>query len=459
MTDSSGRIQLSLNPDQSPNFLFDNKPLHSRHNPEQEAARFAETIRPGPNELVVLVGVGAGYARVLGRVLTPSRIFYYEPIPEFAAFLKQNGFVQEIESQGSKFYTSQEALLKALSGQSGIRIVSSPRHRDFFPDAHQELLRSIRTIDQTTAGRFFGRWSYCFFRNLGKSQFLSFFPIREQSDDGSNGPAVLFCGAAPTLLEDLARFELNNRFIIAADTALAPLLARGILPHLVISIDSGYGTLYHLRAAGRISDLRTLSVLAPLTAHPSLSDFFGKVIRYRSTFPMDQILGDGPLLTIDELVNATRNTAGIAFLAARALRARSFETAGVSFVSTHGDSHVRGTGYLLYALEQNSRTNPIESYRVGGYSESLSNRNMQTRAALNAMLESWAPAPLDEANGLTGKAQLERLEQSLDSGELLRFLEKAWGKIQWEQIGHLARANEVARWKRRLENLSIRQSH
>ncbi|MCE9597204.1 MAG: DUF115 domain-containing protein [Spirochaetia bacterium] len=461
MTEPSPRIQLSYNPDNSPNFLLNHKPLHSRHNPEQEVLRLAESLDLKPGELLVLIGIGAGYARVFGTITDPARIIYFEPIPEFSSFLNESGFVRDVETQGSRFFSDQGELLAHLSGRSGIRIVSAPRHRDFFPDSHQQLLSAIRTLDKSTTGAFFKRWAYCYFRALDSAEqaFLTNLETKADAPPSEPGPAVLFCGAAPTLSAELDQFDIERHFVIAADTALAPLLAMGIRPQLVISIDSGYGTLYHLRAAARLTNLESLTALAPLTAHPAVKDFFGRIIRYRSTFPLDQILGGGPLSKITEFINPTRNTVGLAILAARALNAVSFQTAGVSFVSSRGDSHARGTGYLLYALERNSRTNPVESYRIGGYKESLTNRNLHTKTALDAMLESWNKPGL-ASHSRQGRIRHDMSGESiadfvkiLPGRELVQYLKSSWDQIQWAKISHLAATEDVARWKRRLSNI------
>lgn len=202
------------------------------------------------------------------------------------------------------------------------------------------------------------------------------------------GPAVLFCGAGPRLLRDLGLatkptntadqatriLQLrSNYYIIAADTALAPLLRVGLTPDLVISIDSGPGTYYHLIAAARLPDHKhsrfPFPVLTNLAGSRCLSLFFTRHYYYRSTFPLDQWLALGPLAEVPELRNPTRNTIGLAIQVARLLGGKQIRTAGADFQNEGYLTHVPGTGYTEFALGQVDRLYTLEMYRPGGYSK------------------------------------------------------------------------------------------
>lgn len=275
------------------------------------------------------------------------------------------------------------------------------------------------TVDRATGGRFLRQWTRNAILRIGDAttpaqaalEFLV--PPRSEDDsrssvhtiesaDRSPAPELLYCGAGPQLLYDLglapaptASVRLNRKrtvgsgdvqqqrvedlrrrfFIVAADTAIAPLLAAGITPDLAISVDSGPGTYYHLLAARQLPGDGTpagqqrfgFPVLSNLAGSRCLPLFFERCLYYRSTMPLDQWLGEGPLSAIPELNNPSRNAVGLALHIARTLGVRSVKTAGANFQSLGRLTHARGTGYSEFARERLHRLYSIEMYQPGGY--------------------------------------------------------------------------------------------
>jgi hypothetical protein len=159
----------------------------------------------------------------------------------------------------------------------------------------------------------------------------------------------------------------NKFYVICADTALAPLLAAGLEPDLVISVDSGRGTAYHFVAAARIRQPFLFPVLSYLAGSRVLPYFFRKRYYYRSTLPLDQWLASGPLGQVEEWRNPARNPLGLALHVARLLGAPVLYTAGADLRAQGDASHTRGTGYTEYILPTLRRCYPITMYRPGGY--------------------------------------------------------------------------------------------
>ncbi|MEQ9366780.1 MAG: DUF115 domain-containing protein, partial [Leptospirales bacterium] len=253
-------------------------------------------------------------------------------------------------------------------------------------------------VDEATGVRFLRQWTRNALIRLqpaeGSLDFLTPRPESPPVDHSIDPPArdVLYCGAGPGLLRDLglearteaapgsagnsARAErlrdLRKRyFIVAADTALAPLLHAGLAPDLAISIDSGPGTYYHLIAAVAASADRNgrfaFPVLSNLAGPRCLDLFFDRCYYYRSTTPLDQWLGLGPLSGVLELQNPTRNAVGLALHIARSLGGRRLATAGADFRGDGYRTHSNGTGYTEYARERVRRCYSLEMYRPGGY--------------------------------------------------------------------------------------------
>lgn len=380
MSDPS--IRLVQNPDGSPNIEVRGRLLHSKHNPLEEARRFIEPLLDLENpEPLVILGFGAGY---VARAI-------FELCPAWTGAPYFSGKVLFVENQPQLFPLGLEflpedvkrhvRLLPDLASASGfasgqVRLASLPAHRALFPELHKP------GVDVSTRQRFFRVWTSNAVRRLcGSMQYV----IPGQAEE----TALVYCGASPALF---AGFEQTSRpaIVAAADTALAPLIDAGIVPDLVLSIDAGPGTLYHLQAAriaarNRGTSLESIPVFTWAGGHAALESFFDTLWFYRSTFPLEQILGYGPLAFAPEQVNESRNTAGLALLFAHLLGIRRVELAGTGYVSAGTVTHVPGTGYDLYARYRQTRITPAAGYRPRTYSEELSGKNRISASGLEAM--------------------------------------------------------------------------
>ncbi len=384
-----------------------------------EAGRFAAEIldRPEltrPGSAVLVVGCGWGYLLEALRAKVPAGepapFYFFEPRPEIAATLLSADRERTLSAlYPGRFFYDAAALATALRAArahgeiSGLQIEVTPAYRRLFSDLGTTMESLVRdalgqvSLDRATIGRFFLRWGWNFVRRLAGRD-----SIRYLTGLAGSGEFV-YCGAGPGLLADLAVLgdppDQAGLFVIAADTALAPLLAHGIRPDLVLSVDSGPGTEYHFRAlehwlgspgaggAGPQGLRLPLSVpVLTWNAGPAcLPLFFANIFTYRSTFPLDQVLGAGPLAAIPEWRNLSRNTMGLALHLAALAGQTALYTAGADFRSKAGESHTRGTGYALFALERGSRLRPPGNYRPGGYHAGLTPKNREIVAGLERM--------------------------------------------------------------------------
>ncbi len=372
------RVTRSDNPDGSPNFQTATGFLHSRRNPREEAERFARVVlaaaREHPGARIVVVGIGWGYVIEALHALDPDAsfsIFFLEPLDDVCGELAASGREKILESLspgrflGGRF-TPGPALLQI-----------SPAYERLYGDEIRAFAAGepAASVDQSTRQAFFSRWVRHHIRFLcapGSARMVP--PLF-----GKQGP-VLFCGAAPSLLDDLegrlADLRAGRAFVICADTAFAPLLALGIRPDLVISVDAGRGTAFHFAAAFALGGtVHTIPVLTWSGALPAIALYTDRLLYFRTSFPFDQLLGSGPLAGVPEWINRSRNTAGIALFAAKALGRRRLFHAGVSFRSEKGLTHTKGTGYTLFALLLQSRTHTLEMYQPKGYASDLTEKN------------------------------------------------------------------------------------
>jgi hypothetical protein len=385
MTDPS--VRLVTNPDGSPNIEVRGRLLHSKRNPLEEARRFLEPVLstlPDSDTLVIL-GFGAGYvARALfelrpawtARPYFSGKALFIENEPALRAMGLE--FLPPDVNAHVRLLADVSQVAEFASGS--IRLVSLPAHRAMFPHRHKT------GVDDSTRHRFFRIWTANTLRRL---EYRLRYILSAGLSPESPRASILYCGAAPGLF---ARKDalLDAEIIAAADTAVAPLLHAGIVPDVVLSIDAGPGTLFHLQAASMAArdlglSLESIPVFTWAGAHAALESFFSNVWLYRTTFPLDQILGHGPLSSIPEQVNESRNTAGLALILASLLGVRQVALAGTGYVSEGTVTHVAGTGYDLYARLRQCRMRPAAGYRPGSYRPQLSGKHRMSAEGLEAM--------------------------------------------------------------------------
>ena len=515
---------MTQNPDGGPNLRHSGGHLHSVRNPEKEAERFAAEILkdlpPDPETPLLVLGLGWGrHLPALQSALSSlspavSRpLFYYEPIAEVREILENEGRLAQLRATGAIILNKPADLRKALesahrSSAPDLKPLSAPRlyilpsYRRLFPDLAEDFQKELARareggqdteaddVEQSTRAHFMRGWTRNFFRKQISSTTLRFLGAnqRAKSDASSDGGALLFIGAGPDLERDLQIYARRLQtagprelLILVADTALAPTLARGIRPDLIVSVDSGPGTAYHFQAAERVlnsrrsdRDRQTTISLADI---PALSWLAGPVILprylkrtffYRSTFPFDQLLGAGPLKDLPEWENDSLNTQGLALLFAHWLGRKHVYTLAADFRSRRGQSHARGTGYCLYALEKQSRTHPREMYRPGGYgtgsekgTEGQSEKNRRTLQGLKEMgrrlglelkpLSEWPRVRTDNIN--TTEDAETRLcfpeTAEFSTAELRGYLRWVWERVNRTEIPGLSE-RDWKKWKKML---------
>jgi hypothetical protein len=205
--------------------------------------------------------------------------------------------------------------------------------------------------------------------------------IRILEKDGfKNSPkTAVFLGAAPRMESDL-EWIIGNRaklFLICSDTCSRFILNSGIVPDLILSIDAGRGTLFHLYPNQNIN----VPLVTWLGADPVLSEEYSNRYFFLSSHPLDQIISlkwDLPPSWC--ISNPSKNLVGMAKNLAVYLGFQNFLAAGFSLVSEHGKTHCRGTGYEIYYLNQiNRRTSFYQKMPTHVYQKTLTSKNKEAR--------------------------------------------------------------------------------
>jgi hypothetical protein len=234
--------------------------IHSGRDPVREADRFLDAALPeGLPHAVFVIGAGLGY--VLGAIERRSattKVIAIEPFPAIArAMLERRDWREWIQSGrltiviGPHYLDASDAW-KALDPRAAApAILDHPVLAREFPD---EIARAHRLADAIVLGargnddarkKFAGRYLLNTIANL--PALVAEGDVASLRDVCRGVPAIVVA-AGPSLDDNIQQLRgLDDRvLIVAVDTALRPLRAAGIRPHLVVAVDPSELNAKHL---------------------------------------------------------------------------------------------------------------------------------------------------------------------------------------------------------------------
>jgi len=226
--------------------------LHSRYDPMREAVDFCRTLEDSDALCVILSGLGLGYhlKALFEQLGEEICVLISEPDPvTIKTCLEQSDLSRELATGRVELITSPDksALHERLMRHSttlmlGTRIVAPPFSRQVNAEAHAAIRQAI--MDFAAFAKMslvtLVRNAEITCRNIANNlpTYLSTPPLDILRDRFRGCPAILVA-AGPSLSRNVDQLaSLRDRaVIIAAQTTLRPLLARGIVPHFVTSLD------------------------------------------------------------------------------------------------------------------------------------------------------------------------------------------------------------------------------
>jgi hypothetical protein len=221
--------------------------LHSRFNPEHETRKFLDSALPeSVGNTAVVLGASLGYITAEMRRRYPHiRVITLDYTTGF-----RGNRIAEADSSWDVASGEQlrEFLYRVLPEEdiAGLVILSWPPAGQAYPAVSDAVTRELHeTISEmnasiATTGYFGKRW----FRNavanfLGWEDFATVPPERNATVVIASGPTLEQSAAAVAACRDRVR-------VWALASAVTPLLARGILPDLVVLTDAGFYAMEHL---------------------------------------------------------------------------------------------------------------------------------------------------------------------------------------------------------------------
>lgn len=350
--------------------------IHSRYDPWREATRLA-----GRQEgYLVLLGVGCGYfAAAAASVPSIAGVIAIEPDPAVAATVAREAdlsHMRDLPANLRLLYTSSPELLRdavaafylpALHEKISLHVTEgydSLLELLPFKEAFREGVERAAANYRTMA-RLGRTWTKNIITNASllagaERPYLGLLgaPLRPP-----RRAAVL--GAGPSLekwLEDPDP-AMEESLLLAADTALPALLARGVTPHVVASIDSQIATYHHYLASSPHSGRspfpgNTPMIVADLTAPPLLSRLGASVAFFAGGHPLAELILESSA-TLQGLSTEGGNVGYTLLSAAVTLGAEEVNVAGVDYAYLSGRGYARGSYLDSHFLSVSDRKRPL----------------------------------------------------------------------------------------------------
>lgn len=350
--------------------VVNGKLLHSRYDPESEAARWvSEKLAKKPTARIVLVlGLGFGYhIRALRDLMPPgSQIVVFEPVSEIVSAYA--GVVGK-DIDGVRLWPSPspqdvvDAVAEVLSPTqiNQVLILGHPASVELDPAAYQPILSSIDSaIDQiamslTTGWGFGFEWLENALRNVRHVPSLPFLshvtPMIQAAP-----PAALVIGAGPSLDAAWEPIRRARVLKLAVDTALEPMESHGEIPHLGFLFDS---QAINAQLVDHV-DAESINLVVSLEVHPNVfrrrwknlflshcDEGLLSWLERRGKFQAGRLKQGGSVVTS-------------AFDLARQCRSSTIYFTGVDLSFTRRQVYCRGTAYERKALDRQEWSKPIE---------------------------------------------------------------------------------------------------
>ncbi|MFG0331282.1 MAG: 6-hydroxymethylpterin diphosphokinase MptE-like protein [Phycisphaerales bacterium] len=301
-------VEFLETPQEAPTARYDGAYLASRHRPVDEATRFAESVDVIEHAVVAVYGFALGHhvRRLCERMAGTGVVVVYEPdIPllravfeqiDHSAWMREAMLVIIDDAEDRPELSARLDGAAPLFAQGATMVEHPPSRRRLgagsatFAQTFAEIVRASRTTLVTTLVH-----SVTTCRNLslnldryGAGDGIA--PLK----DWARGHGAILVAAGPSLSRNIDLLDdpaLRERVvIIAVQTALKPLLARGIRPHFVTALD--YHEISRQFYDGLDADaLEGVTLICEPKVNRSVIDAYPGPIRCTGNDFLDRVLG------------------------------------------------------------------------------------------------------------------------------------------------------------------------
>lgn len=324
------------------------------------------TDRSGPRDLSAFAGrmsqVPVGHRLI---IVAPYHTALAGLFREKAAFVFLSPFsFSETLPTDDRFFGDSGALVRFIN-----TIEADDKFDIFIPSQWGPAQEIVAKATQAILGhaairlktiRHFGRlWPVNF--RLNSQRLGNYGDIAELKEIGIPDALVM---AGPSLDSRFA--ELKSKACIwCADTAVPVLLARGIFPRVIFSVDAGFASLEHFVGATQILKTQKVILIADLTGQPAIQRLpFSRILTFASSHPLVQ-----SLMARDSRFTPLTNPMGDVGSLMKAAHETLFGKAPAAIFGHDGGqrrriTHARGTAYFTRTYNRQNRLLNVESYML-----------------------------------------------------------------------------------------------
>ena len=326
--------------------------LYSRIAPRNGPESIVRDLSPLPNTLYFIPSplLGYGIQSLLDRIPESSAVLAVEAEPALAE-LTRSRLPPEIAAHPRfRFLQTPFTADRCFPYPSVFRRVLEVRlsgGKALHPKIYDSALQSIEAElnrfwrNRMTLVRMGRLWIRNIVRNLSRLQWAD---VREPPAWG--GP-VAVCGAGPSLDRAIHWLSSERRRlrILACDTALGPLILRGIIPDAVVCLE---GQVYNLKDFLPVGGIE-IPVFADLSSHPSVFRAVrGPKILTQTRFEKLELMDRLERLSLPVLSVPPLGSVGVlAVHIARRLTKDPVFLTGLDFSFPPGSTHAKGAPALL----------------------------------------------------------------------------------------------------------------
>jgi hypothetical protein len=266
--------------------------LLSVRDPLAEAERWAdETVLAGGPATVILAGSGLGYVLdAIERRDLPTRVVVVEPDPALARLLLERrdwrGWIESgrLALIVGPDYDGVPAVARAVEGVDEAPLYVHPVLARVWPEVMREAVAACGRLRFEAASNHEARRALA--GRYLRHTLANAARVTREGDARSlvglfRGTPAVIVAAGPSLDRNIHDLHVvrDRALIVACDTAVRPLLAHGLEPHLVVAIDPSVANACHL---GALLEPRRTWLAAEASLHPSaFAHFEGRTFFFR----------------------------------------------------------------------------------------------------------------------------------------------------------------------------------
>lgn len=280
-----GSLNLLVNHDDASDYL------HSRYNPVKEAEQLVDGVFDESRNYYIVYGLGLGYPieELIKRTIDSDILFFIEPSLALFHQVMQARDLSGIFACDNLHWSVGETPSQAFSRWAktysiarldGLGLMEIPSSRKIVgPEYMKEFNNKLKGLMVTAGGNLqtlmiMARQYQA--NTLFNMRFALTNPPFTSLYKKFKGKPVIIVSAGPSLDKniDLLHEARDKALIVAVDTSLKPLRAKGIVPHLICTGDPQEANYRHLKDS---ADCDSFLIAEPMTNPKSFSDFKGKL--------------------------------------------------------------------------------------------------------------------------------------------------------------------------------------